>query len=119
MTTLETPTAPPVVSCNGERFRILYDEATLHQRVSEIGAEISQTYAGKRPILIGVLNGAFMFTADLMRAISIDCEVDFLKLSSYGEAKVSSGNVTQLKEINAEIDGRHAIVVEDMTAVVS
>jgi hypoxanthine phosphoribosyltransferase len=64
--------------------------------------------------LIGVLNGAFMFIADLMRAIDIDCEVDFMKLSSYGAAKVSSGEVTELKKIDANLTDRHVIVVEDI-----
>jgi len=70
--------------------------------------------ADEPPILIGVLNGAFMFLADLMRAITVDCEVDFLKLSSYGAAKVSSGKVYELKKIDANIENRHVIVVEDI-----
>jgi len=82
--------------------------------VNELGAEISRDYADATPILIGVLNGAFMFVADLMRAMSIDCEIDFLKLSSYGAAKVSSGDVRELKRIDADIQGRHVIIVEDI-----
>lgn len=109
-----TVSAPPFVTCQGERFRILYDEAHLQARVSEIGARINEIYDGKQPILIGVLNGAFMFIADLMRTLTIDCEVDFLKLSSYGAEKVSSGQVTKLKEIDADVAGRHVIVVEDI-----
>ena len=97
-----------------EPFRIYLDEATIQNRVNELGAEISRDYANATPILIGVLNGAFMFVADLMRAMSIDCEIDFLKLSSYGAAKVSSGDVRELKRIDADIQGRHVIVVEDI-----
>lgn len=97
-----------------EPFRIFLDEETIQNRVNEIGAEISKAYAGEIPILIGVLNGAFMFVSDLMRAITIDCEIDFLKLSSYGAAKVSSGEVRELKRIDADIQGRHIIIVEDI-----
>ena len=64
--------------------------------------------------MIGVLNGSFIFLADLMRNISIPCEVDFFKLSSYGDEKVSSGNIKKLKELDAEIEGRDVIIVEDI-----
>ena len=108
-------TAPDVVTCRGERFRILIDEATIQARVDEIGAEIARDHDGETPpILIGVLNGAFMFVADLMRAIPADSEVDFYKLSSYGASKVSSGQVTELKGVNAALEGRHVVVVEDI-----
>ena len=104
----------PSVTCRGERFRLYLDAETIAHRVEAIGQAISAEYDGQRPILIGVLNGAYMFLADLMRSITIDCEVDFLKLSSYGAEKVSSGHVTELKKIDAEIEGRHVIVVEDI-----
>ncbi|MEM1043387.1 MAG: hypoxanthine phosphoribosyltransferase [Bacteroidota bacterium] len=102
------------VTCQGERFRLYLDADTISARVQAIGRAIDAEYDGKRPILIGVLNGAFLFLADLMRAITIDCEVDFLKLSSYGAEKVSSGTVTELKKIDADLEGRHIIVVEDI-----
>ena len=107
-------TSVKTVQCQGERFRIYLDADTIHARVAEIGKEISEMYAGERPILIGVLNGAFMFIADLLRAIDIDCEVDFMKLSSYGAEKVSSGQVQDLKKIDAKIKDRHVIIVEDI-----
>jgi hypoxanthine phosphoribosyltransferase len=102
------------VYCNGERFKVYLDEDVIASRVREMGAEIAGNYAGQTPILIGVLNGAFMFVSDLMRAIPIDCEIDFLKLSSYGADKVSSGEVRELKRIDADIHDRHVIVVEDI-----
>ncbi len=114
---MSRPAAPPVaetITCRGEPFRLYLDAATIARRVEAIGRAISQEYAGKQPILIGVLNGAYMFLADLMRAVTIDCEVDFLKLSSYGAEKVSSGTVTELKKIDADLEGRHVIVVEDI-----
>ncbi|MDX1440321.1 MAG: hypoxanthine phosphoribosyltransferase [Rubricoccaceae bacterium] len=107
---------PYTVSCQGERFRLYLDEATILKRVRQLGRQIDDDYAHVEtpPILVGVLNGAFMFVSDLMRAVSIECEVDFYKLSSYGASKVSSGQVTELKEIDAKLKGRHVIVVEDI-----
>jgi len=107
---------PDTVMCRDERFRLYLDEATIQARIAELGRRIDAEYADAEtpPIFIGVLNGAFMFTADLMRAVTIDCEVDFYKLSSYGESKVSSGNVTEQKVASADLSGRHVIVVEDI-----
>ena len=105
---------PENITCNGENFRPLIPRKKLEERISEMGQQISEDYRGKRPIFIGVLNGAFMFLADLMRTVNIPCEVDFLKLSSYGDAKVSSGKVTDKKQIDADIEGRHVILVEDI-----
>jgi hypoxanthine phosphoribosyltransferase len=102
------------VIIRGERFRKYLTAETLRSRTQEIGRQISEEYAGKKPILIGVLNGAFIFLADLMRTIDIDCEVDFMKLSSYGAQKISSGEVRELKHIDADIKGRHVIIVEDI-----
>ncbi len=108
--------APETVTCRGERFRLYLDEEAISNRIAELGAQIDEDYADmdRPPIFIGVLNGAYIFTADLMRAVTIDCEVDFYKLSSYGAAKVSSGSVTEKKGIDADLEGRHVIVVEDI-----
>jgi len=114
LTNLSTSTSEHTIECQGERFRRYLAADTIQARIREIGAAIDRDYAGKIPILIGVLNGAFMFIADLMRAVDIDCEIDFMKLSSYGAAKVSSGEVTELKKIDANLEGRHVIVVEDI-----
>ncbi len=114
MAATESTFAPDHVTCHGERFRLYLSREQIQDRVSAIGDRINEQYAGKQPILISVLNGAFMFTADLMRAIEIDCEIDFLKLSSYGAEKVSSGQVHELKKIDANVTNRHVIVVEDI-----
>ena len=106
--------SPERVSCRGESFKIFIDQAPLQQRIYEIAQQIDAEYADKNPILIGVLNGSFMFLADLMRYISIDCEVDFMKLSSYGEKKISSGEVKELKHTDAQLEGRHVLVIEDI-----
>lgn len=105
---------PDTVICKGEPFDIYLTQHQIQQRVAELGAEIDRDFKDKRPIFIGVLNGAFIFLADLLRYVAIPCEVDFLKLSSYGDEKVSSGEVTELKEIDANIKGRHVILVEDI-----
>ena len=102
------------VHLRGDRFRLYLDKETIQNRVAEIGAAISREFEGQVPILIGVLNGSFMFIADLMRAIDIACEIDFWKLSSYGAEKVSSGHVRELKKIDADLEGRHIIIVEDI-----
>ena len=105
---------PETVTCNGEIFKIYLREDELQERVAELGDELAEKYEGKNPIFIGVLNGAYIFLSDLMRQVDISCEVDFLKLSSYGDEKVSSGEVTDLKDIDADIEGRHVVLVEDI-----
>jgi hypoxanthine phosphoribosyltransferase len=105
---------PDHVMCNNERFKLFITKDQIEQRNFELGKLIDEEYAGKRPIFIGVLNGAFIFLADLMRYVSIPCEVDFFKLSSYGDEKVSSGKVTERKDLDAAIEGRHVIIVEDI-----
>ncbi len=110
----EQTAAREVITCRGERFRRYLDHDALQARIREMGRALSRAYEGKTPILIGVLNGGFMFLADLLRTLDIDCEVDFMKLSSYGAEKVSSGSVTELKSIDANLKDRHVIIVEDI-----
>lgn len=105
---------PDTVDCNGEQFKVFITKEQIEARLALLGEELDRDFEGKKPIFIGVLNGAFIFLADIMRYVSIPCEVDFMKLSSYGDAKVSSGEVTQLKEIDAKLKGRHVILVEDI-----
>lgn len=105
---------PETVQCNGETFSVYITQEKLDNRIAELGEEINRDYKGKRPIFIGVLNGAYIFLSDLMRHVQEPCEVDFLKLSSYGDEKVSSGQVTDLKDIDADIEGRHVVLVEDI-----
>jgi hypoxanthine phosphoribosyltransferase len=94
--------------------KVLIDEQTLRARVAEMGAEISSDYAGKDILLVGVLKGAVFFMADLMRHLSIPCEVDFMAISSYGASTDSSGVVRILKDLDINIEGRHVLVVEDI-----
>ena len=105
---------PEHVDCHGEKFVEFISLEQIEDRINFMGKQLDKDFEDKKPILIGVLNGAFIFLADLMRHISIPCEVDFMKLSSYGDAKVSSGEVKDLKNIDAKIEGRHIILVEDI-----
>lgn len=96
------------------KHKILISEEQIKRRIEELGKQISEEYRDKCPIVIGVLNGAFVFMADLIRELTIDCEVDFVKISSYGGQKVSSGNIRLLKDFDCHVDGRHVLVVEDI-----
>jgi hypoxanthine phosphoribosyltransferase len=93
---------------------ILIDEQTLQARVAELGAEITHDYAGREPLLVGVLKGAIFFMADLMRRLELPCEVDFMAISSYGAGVDSSGVVRILKDLDASIENRNVIIVEDI-----
>lgn len=86
----------------------------LQARIGELAARIREDYAGREPHLICVLNGAFMFHADLARALDMPCTMDFLQASSYGNAKQSSGEVRLVKDLQFPISGRHVILVEDI-----
>ncbi len=99
---------------NGERYVELISEEKIQQRVRELAKQLSDDYKDKCPILMGVLNGAFIFLADLIREMTIDCEVDFVKISSYGGGRVSSGFIKSKKGFDSDVDGRHVIVVEDI-----
>ncbi|MBI4549037.1 MAG: hypoxanthine phosphoribosyltransferase, partial [Ignavibacteriae bacterium] len=102
------------ITQNNEKFVLYIPETKIQARVKQLARQISKDYKGHVPIFIGILNGAFVFMADLIRNITIECEIDFLKLSSYGDAKISSGNVTLLKELNCQVEGRDIIIVEDI-----
>jgi hypoxanthine phosphoribosyltransferase len=93
---------------------ILVQPDDLHHRVQQLGREISKDYAGREPLLVCVLKGAVFFLADLMRAIEVPCEVDFMAVASYGSATQSSGVVRILKDLDASIEGRDVIIVEDI-----
>jgi hypoxanthine phosphoribosyltransferase len=92
----------------------MISERRIRARIRELARQISDDHRNTVPVFIGILNGSFIFFADLIREISIPCEVDFLKLSSYGDAKISTGNVRLLKDLNCQVDGRSIVVVEDV-----
>ena len=86
----------------------------LTRRVDELAKEISRDYARQEPVLVGVLKGAVFFVSDLMRALEIPVEVDFMAVASYGSATKSSGVVRILKDLDAAIEGRDVLIVEDI-----
>jgi hypoxanthine phosphoribosyltransferase len=89
-------------------------ESRIKARVKYLADKINKDYQGKTPIFIGILNGSFIFLSDLIREIKVDCEIDFMKLSSYGDTKISSGQIKILKELNCEIKDRDILLVEDI-----
>ena len=93
---------------------ILVKPEELQNRVRELAAEISRDYAGRDLVLIGVLKGAVFFLSDLMRQLEVPCEVDFMAVASYGSATRSSGVVRILKDLDAVIEGRDVLIVEDI-----
>jgi len=97
----------------GYELTTLISKAKIDNRIEQIAKELSLQFKNEIPILIGVLNGAFIFMSDLMRKLTIDCEMDFIKISSYA-GKKSTGTVILLKDISADITGRHVIIVEDI-----
>jgi hypoxanthine phosphoribosyltransferase len=92
----------------------LIDEERLSRRIGELGEEISSDYAGHDLLLVGVLKGAVFFMSDLMRQLTIPCEIDFMAISSYAGATESSGVVRILKDLDMNIEGRDVLVVEDI-----
>jgi len=93
---------------------VLIDETALQSRIVDLGAEISVDYAGRDLLLVGVLKGAVFFMADLMRELTVPCEIDFMAISSYGAATDSSGVVRILKDLDSSIEGRNVLIVEDI-----
>ncbi len=93
---------------------ILVEEERLRARVAELGDQVSHDYADRDLLLIGVLKGAVFFLSDLMRALTVPCEVDFMAVASYGSATKSSGVVRILKDLDAAIEGRDVLIVEDI-----
>jgi hypoxanthine phosphoribosyltransferase len=93
---------------------ILIESDVLQARITELGAEVSREYEGRDLLLVGVLKGAVFFMADLMRELTVPCEIDFMAISSYGAGTDSSGVVRILKDLDANIAGRDVLVVEDI-----
>jgi hypoxanthine phosphoribosyltransferase len=97
-----------------DEFVPLFSEEQIQKRIKELAVQISADYKSTVPIFIGVLNGSFLFMSDLIRYLTINCEIDFFKLSSYGDEKISSGKVELIKELNCEVNDRDIIIVEDI-----
>ena len=93
--------------------RVLISEEELHEKVAEVGAQISADFEDKNPVFVGVLKGCFIFMADLLREVTVECSVDFMAVSSYNGTN-STGAVKINKDLSEDICGRHVIIVEDI-----
>lgn len=102
------------IMVGNEKFIPYLAEDEIQKRIKELAGQLSKDYKGKVPVFIGVLNGSFLFMSDIIRYMNIDCEIDFFKLSSYGDEKISSGRVKLLKELNCDVNGRDIVIVEDI-----
>ena len=102
-----------LVDVNGKKFKISIPAEEIKQRVKSLGEQISKDYAGKNPLFLAVLNGSFVFAADLYREISIPSEISFVKLASY-QGVTSTGTISEVIGINEELTNRHIIIVEDI-----
>ncbi|MAD52336.1 MAG: hypoxanthine phosphoribosyltransferase [Candidatus Marinimicrobia bacterium] len=98
---------------HGYELSLVISNEEIQKRVAEIAKNLSEKFKDEVPILIGILNGSFIFMSDLIRALKIDCEMDFIKLSSY-TGDQSIGTIRLLKDISADITGRHVVIVEDI-----
>ena len=101
------------MNINNYNLKLLFSKDVIDHKVMEIAKKISDKFEKKDPIFIGVLNGSFIFLADLLRKITIDCEMDFIKLRSY-DGNRSSGTIQLIKDISADIMNRHVVLVEDI-----
>ncbi len=93
---------------------ILLSQEQIQNRVAEMGAQISRDYEGREPVFVSVLVGAVMFTADLLRQVTIPCSLDFMAISSYGKESRSSGIVRVMKDLDESVESKHVIIVEDI-----
>ena len=102
------------ICMKNDMLKTLYSKQDLEETVARLGREITKDYQGKTPVLVAVLKGAFIFMADLVRAIEIPCTVDFMVVSSYGKSTQTSGSVKIIKDLDTNIEGKDVIIVEDI-----
>lgn len=94
--------------------RVLVTQEELQEKIKELGAQITKDYEGEELLVIGILRGSVLFMTDLIKAIDLYMEIDFMDVSSYGEATTSSGEVKILKDLESPVEGRHLLIVEDI-----
>lgn len=103
-----------MINIKNDIKEVLYSEEMIISRVKEIGAQISRDYEGKDLLIVGILKGSVVFTSDLIKYITIPCEIDFMAVSSYGKSSKSSGIVRILKDLEDNVEGKHILIVEDI-----
>ena len=97
-----------------DKTKIIITREEIAKRVAELAAELSRDYKDKNPLLIGILKGSFVFMSDLVRAMNIPVEIDFVRLASYGTGKDSSSKVKLIKDVEASVKNRHVLIIEDI-----
>ena len=95
-------------------IQVLFDEQQIRERIRQIGQQINEDYGGEEILVVGILKGAFIFMADLVRELKLPVKLDFLQVSSYGQSTVTSGEIHILKDLDDAIEGRHVLIVEDI-----
>ncbi len=105
---------PETVLIEDKTFKIMIDAETIRTRILEIGAQLNQQYEGKKPVLLGILNGCFLFMADLVKQLNIPCEIAFMKVSSYHGGMESQRVITEDYDLQMDISNRHILIVEDI-----
>jgi hypoxanthine phosphoribosyltransferase len=111
---LATSSAPTISEFSHPNLEPLFSSEQIQTRIGELGAEIARDYAGRNPLLIGVLKGACIFISDLMRATDLRLGIEFMGISSYGAATRTSGEVRITKDLDVPIEGRDILVIEDI-----
>ena len=97
-----------------DKTKVIITREQIANKVAEIATQLGKDYRGKNPLLIGILKGSFVFLSDLVRAMNIPAEIDFVRLASYGAGTESSGKIKLVKDVETPIKGRHVLVVEDI-----
>ena len=104
----------PSVKIKDKEFTVKIASETIQNRVKELAKEINRDYAGKKPLIIGVLNGAVLFTVDLFKRLEFECELSFIRVSSYGGGLTSTGQVSSVIGLKENIEGRDVLLIEDI-----
>ncbi len=99
---------------DNKKEKVLYERETIKKRVGELGKELGKNYKGKDLVVVSLLKGSFVFTADLTREMDIPLEVDFMTTASYGNSEISSGDVKILQDIRSDIEGKDVLIVDDI-----
>jgi len=94
--------------------RVFFSKEEIEEKVAELGRQITEDFAGKNPLFVGVLKGSFVFMADLMRSVNTYCDIDFMSVSSYGSGTTTTGAVKINKDLSYDVENRHIIIIEDI-----